>query len=88
MGSRAESAHTALSYAKWQAISVSDDEEGETKPLLPSGKAPAQIEADGAMYEQYKALFKMHLKGKFPLALRKLLARFIAVQADQSNCRI
>mmetsp|Transcript_52558 Transcript_52558/g.120755 ORF Transcript_52558/g.120755 Transcript_52558/m.120755 type:complete len:148 (-) Transcript_52558:9-452(-) len=84
MGSAAKpsvgSTHSALSYEKWQAVTVSDDEDGEAKPLLPSRKDPAQVEADGEMYERYKALFKAHLKGKFPLALRKLLARFIAVQ--------
>ena len=64
----------------WPETGSDEDGSGEAQPLLLSGKASAQVEADSELYERYKALFKTHLKGRFPLALRKLLARFIAVQ--------
>tara|TARA_B100000524_G_scaffold253677_1_gene137079 strand:+ start:1662 stop:2504 length:843 start_codon:yes stop_codon:yes gene_type:complete len=76
--------HEPLSYQKWDTLDAAGsdvegiDADGTKLPLL--SKSPQQLEADEAVYEKYKGVFKQHCKGQYALATRKLLARFIAIQ--------
>ena len=84
--------HAPLSYNKWDNFGE-EDEEGPGRsepaaPMLASAKKDAQIDADNQMYERFRSYMKTYFKGKYPLAQRKLLARFIAVAhegAEESN---
>ena len=74
---------TFLSYNKFDKMDLDADSGDETQPRAPmliSSKAHEVFERDNVMFERFKLLFKTHLKADYPLSLRKLLARFIAVQ--------
>lgn len=75
--------HSPLSYDKWAKLDEGDSDEegaadGAAAPML--SKSQQQLEADEKLYEKFRAIFKQHCKGQYPLAARKLLARFIAIQ--------
>ena len=81
-----------LNYDKWDKLVLEDSDEDADKkkePLLMQGKSYANHEADAALTEHFIKVLRQHLgKEKYPLAQRKLLARFIAVQfrgAEPSN---
>ena len=84
--------HAPLSYNKWDDFGEEDEDGPGTSepatPMLASAKKDAQIDADNQMYERFRNYMKAYFKGKYPLAQRKLLARFIAVAhegAEESN---
>ena len=84
--------HAPLSYNKWDHFGEEDEDGPATSepatPMLPSTKKDAQVDADNQMYERFRNYMKTYFKGKYPLAQRKLLARFIAVAhegAEESN---
>ena len=75
--------HAPLSYNKWDHFGDDEEDAGGASepatPMLASTKAEAQIDHDNELYERFRAHLKTYFKGKYPLAQRKLVARFIAV---------
>ena len=81
----------ALSYSKFDHIVDSDDEDNESKArdaLLIDKKQRHHFERDAELTQRFTAHLREHLKSKYPVAHRKLVARFIAISdrgAERSN---
>ena len=84
----ANAGQVALSYSKFDHIVDSDDEDNESKarPLLIDKQR--HLERDAELTQRFTAHLREHLKSKYPVAHRKLVARFIAISdrgAERSN---
>ena len=81
----------ALSYSKFDHIVDSDDEDNESKArdaLLIDKKQRHHFERDAELTQRFTAHLREHLKSKYPVAHRKLVARFIAISdrgTERSN---